>query len=207
MFCITLKEGGKKWDKLENKAIPPPGFMVSLRYCAMAESLERKSAASSGKERAGVEQSSFRGNFEHTIDPKGRVSLPSEFRRQLLERAEHSVVITNFISDGARCLEGFGIGAWAVFEAKLRDKSRFGSKLHKLENFYLSRAAECSIDGAGRILLPAHLRSYAGLEKDVTFTASIHGFRIWDSRVWKHIFEAAEQALLANPDVFSDVDV
>ena len=173
----------------------------------MADSLERKSVVSGGNEKPRVPQSSFRGNFEHAIDVKGRVSLPSEFRRQLSERGEQSVVITNYISDGSRCLEGFGLQAWAEFEAKLRDKSRFGSKLQKLENFYLSRAAECSIDGAGRILLPAHLRVYAGLEKDVTFTASIHGFRIWDSRVWKHIFEAAEQALLANPDVFSDVDV
>ena len=173
----------------------------------MTESLERKSVASSGGKKPATSQSSFHGNFEHTVDQKGRVSLPSEFRRQLAERGENSVVITNDISDGARCLEGFGLGAWAEFEAKLRDKSRFGSKLHKLENFYLSRAAECVIDGAGRILLPAHLRSYAGLEKEITFTASIHGFRIWDSRVWKHIFEAAEQALLENPDIFADVDV
>ncbi len=56
-------------------------------------------------------------------------------------------------------------------------------------------------------VLPQHLREYAGIEKDVTFTSSIHGFRAWDKRVWDHIFAAAEQALMSNPDTFSDVDI
>lgn len=150
---------------------------------------------------------SFRGNFSHSVDEKGRVSLPAEFRRVLALRGESSVVLTNFISDGARCLEGFGVKAWASFEAGLRGKSRFSAKLQKLENFYLSRAAECPVDGSGRILLPAHLRAYAALDRDITFTSSIHGFRIWDTRVWHSIFSAAEQALMSNPDLFSDVDV
>jgi len=149
----------------------------------------------------------FRGNFVHTVDEKGRVSLPSDFRKILSSCSEKSIVLTNYISDGARCLEGFAISAWYEFEDKLRSKSRFSAKLQKLENFYLSRAAECSIDASGRVLLPQHLRSYAGIVKDVTFTASIHGFRIWDTRVWDVIFAAAESALLNNPDLFADVDL
>jgi len=150
---------------------------------------------------------SFRGNFTHAVDTKGRVSLPAEFRKVLSDRSESSVVITNYISEGARCIEGFGLSSWEEFEAKLREKSRFSSKLQRLENFYLSRASECGIDKAGRILLPSHLRTYAGLDKDVTFTSSIHGFRIWDKRVWDMIFDSAEQALMEDPDLFSDVDI
>lgn len=149
----------------------------------------------------------FRGNFTHTIDPKGRVNLPSDFRRILGEASEPSIVITNYISEGARCLEAFPKSAWEEFEAKLREKSRFNPQLQKLENFYLSRASECPIDGSGRVLLPAYLRSYAGIDKEVTFTASIHGFRIWDRRVWDMIFRAAEQALLEDPTIFSDIDI
>ena len=135
------------------------------------------------------------------------MNLPAEFRKVLSEAQEGAVVLTNYISDGARCLEGFGIKAWMDFESKLRAKSRFGSKLQRLENFYLSRAAECPIDGSGRILIPTHLREYADLSREVTFTSSIHGFRVWDTRVWQHIFSAAEQALLSNPDIFSEVDI
>ena len=150
---------------------------------------------------------SFRGNCEHSIDDKGRVSLPSEFRKVLGEREQRGVVLTNYLSEGSRCIEGFGLDAWEDFENRLREKSRFSSKLQRLENFYLSRATECPIDGNGRILIPAYLRAYAGLEKDAVFTASIHGFRIWDKRVWDSIFEASEQALLENPDLFADVDI
>lgn len=150
---------------------------------------------------------SFRGNFTHTVDAKGRVSLPADFRRVLTAVGEERVVLTNYISDGSRCLEGFGLKSWMVFEERLRSKSRFSAQLQKLENFYLSRSAECPVDPNGRILVPPHLRAYAGLEREVTFTASIHGFRIWDKRVWEVIFSSAEQALMTDPDLFSDVDI
>lgn len=150
---------------------------------------------------------SFRGNFTHSIDEKGRVSLPSDFRRNLEAQGDESVVITNYISEGSRCLEGFGLSAWKQFELKLRAKSRFSPKLQRLENFYLSRASECTLDTQGRILLPSYLRAYAGIEKEASFTASIHGFRVWDKRVWDHIFEQAELALISDPELFSDVDL
>jgi MraZ protein len=150
---------------------------------------------------------SFRGNSVHTLDDKGRISLPSEFRRVVGGRQQASVVLTNYISEGSRCIEGFAIDVWEDFERKLRDKSRFSSKLQRLENFYLSRASECALDSNGRVLVPAYLRSYAGLEREVVFTASIHGFRMWDKRVWDVIFSASEQALLENPDLFADIDI
>ena len=150
---------------------------------------------------------SFRGNCIHTLDDKGRVSLPSEFRRVLGEREQRGVVLTNYISEGSRCVEGFALDAWEDFEDRLREKSRFSSKLQKLENFYLSRASECPLDSNGRILVPNYLRTYAGFERDVVFTASIHGFRMWDKRVWGVIFAASEQALLENPDLFADIDL
>jgi MraZ protein len=155
----------------------------------------------------GGAQPAFRGNFSHTFDEKGRINLPAEFRRILNEYGEDRIVLTNYISDGARCLEGFGLKAWEDFERKLREKSRFSAKLQKLENFYLSRVSECPIDGSGRILIPAYLRAYAGIEREATFTSSIHGFRVWDKRVWEVIFSQAESALLKNPDLFSDVDL
>ena len=149
----------------------------------------------------------FRGHFSHSLDPKGRVSLPAEFRKVLEDSGSTGVVLTNYISDGSRCLEGFTTKSWQTFEQKLREKSRFSAKLQKLENFYLSRASECALDSSGRISIPQYLRNYANVEREVTFTSSIHGFRIWDSRVWNLIFSEAETALLNNPDLFADVDL
>lgn len=161
----------------------------------------------SGAQELPPQKQSFRGNFTHALDDKGRISLPADFRHVLAESGEDAVVLTNYISDGARCLEGCGVKVWQEFERKLREKSRFNAKLQKLENFYLSRAAECSIDGNGRILIPPHLRAYAGIERDATFTSSIHGFRVWDSRVWQMTFENTEQALMENPELFAEIDV
>jgi DNA-binding transcriptional regulator/RsmH inhibitor MraZ len=83
----------------------------------------------------------FRGNCVHSVDEKGRVSLPSEFRRVLQARGQRAVVLTNYISEGHRCIEGFALDSWQDFETRLREKSRFSSKLQRLENFYLSRAS------------------------------------------------------------------
>jgi MraZ protein len=150
---------------------------------------------------------SFRGNCVHSLDDKGRISLPAEFRKALGDQEKRGVVLTNYISEGSRCIEGFSLGEWEDFESRLREKSRFSSKLQKLENFYLSRASECPIDSNGRVLVPTYLRAYAGFDREVVFTASIHGFRMWDKRVWDSIFAASEQALLDNPDLFADVDL
>ncbi len=156
---------------------------------------------------AAVVGQSFLGNYSHTLDDKGRVNLPAEFRRVLADLQQATIVLTNYISDGSRCLEGFALSSWLVFESKLRAKSRFDPKLQKLENYYLSRAASCQIDSGGRILVPSHLRAYAGLEKEIVFTSSIHGFRVWDSRVWNNIFNQAEEALISNPELFADIDL
>lgn len=148
----------------------------------------------------------FRGSFHHFLDAKGRISVPSSFRQALLERGEDTIVLTNFITDGTRCLDGFALSSWRKFEGKLASRSRFDPQVRKLENFYLARAALCPIDGSGRVNIPVHLRSYAGLEREVVFTASLHGFRIWDARVWELLFREAETALLEDPSLFVDVD-
>lgn len=154
----------------------------------------------------GTEDAVFRGVFHHSLDEKGRVSFPAEFRQILVAAGEDSLVITNFLSDGARCLEGYSLSSWKRFEAKLRERSRFDPQVRKLENFYLSRSQVVQLDSNGRVNIPAHLRHYAALEREVVFSSSVHGFRIWDKRVWDLVFQEAEAALLENPALFLDVD-
>ena len=149
----------------------------------------------------------FRGSYQHALDEKGRVSLPANFRQDLKRNKQDKIVITNFVTDGARCLDGFSLTAWQEFEDKIAKKSRFDPQLRKLENYYLARATQCLIDASGRITIPQQLRAYAGMEREVVFTSSLHGFRIWDSRVWDLVFKQAETALLENPSLFADVDI
>ena len=165
-----------------------------------------KKRSQGSREAKPSERCTFLGCYEHALDEKGRVSVPASFRQSLQDFGVDTLVLTNFVSDGARCLEGFSSVDWERFEAKLAERSRFDPKLRKLENFYLARAQRCPIDSSGRVNIPQHLRDYAGLEKEVVFTASIHGFRIWDKRVWELIFQEAEAALLSDPALFADVD-
>jgi len=181
-----------------------------------AGSNDAKSSADFGGSRDGnetvgssVESSSaesFYGNYEHSLDSKGRVALPAGFRSLLGVEDNNSVVLTNFITDGVRCLDGFGLRAWKDFEAKLRSRGRFNPSVRQLETFYIARAQICTCDSNGRINIPPHLREYAGIEKEAVFTASLHGFRIWRKEVWNLVFRQAEEMLLENPALFEGVD-
>jgi MraZ protein len=153
------------------------------------------------------ERLQFRGSFNHLVDEKGRVSIPSQFRQLLQDSGETSLVLTNFVTEGARCLEVYTLPQWRLFEERFQKKSRFDPKIRALEHFYFARAAVCSIDGNGRVNIPTHLRNYAGIGKEVQFTASFQCFRIWDKRVADHVFQQAEAELLENPTLFMDLDV
>ena len=145
----------------------------------------------------------FRGSYEHSADDKGRVAVPAQFRQIL---GSDSLVVTNYICDGYRCLESYPLSVWNDLEKQLAKRSRFEPKLKTLENYYLSRAQVCALDNAGRINIAANLRNYAGLNKEITFTSTLYGFRIWDSRVWTIVFEQAEAQLLENPEMFLELD-
>lgn len=168
--------------------------------------------ASSDKPRGGdpadaaTSEAEFRGNYQHSLDEKGRVNLPASFRQVLIEHREATVVLTNFVCDGARCLDGFSLSGWRAFEKRLAERSRFDPQLRQLENFYLARATHCPVDASGRINIPQYLRNYAGLRREVSFTAAMHGFRVWDSKIWELVFREAETALLNDPKLFINVD-
>lgn len=146
----------------------------------------------------------FRGSFEHSMDSKGRVAVPAPFRNALNGQ---SLVVTNYICDGYRCLEAFPSSVWVSFEDKLKQRSRFEPKLKTLEHYYLSRAQDCILDSNGRINLPHKLVEYAGLNKEVTLTSTLFGFRIWDLKVANLVFEEAEKKLLDNPELFMELDL
>ena len=174
--------------------------------------IRRASQGGSGADEAGLSKTdvfdvTFRGNYEHSLDSKGRVSVPVSFREVLKNSGEETVVLTNFITEGARCLDAYALSAWRRLEEGLKKKSRFGERIRSLEQFYFARAAICTLDASGRITIPAYLRNYAGLDRDVVFSASLHGFRLWDARVSELVFRQAEAALLDDPSMFVDLDL
>lgn len=149
----------------------------------------------------------FRGTFEHTIDDKGRVSVPARFREFLQATADDRVVITNFLISKVRCLDVYPHAAWVQLEERLREKPRFDQRVLRFENYYFSAAHDCILDKQGRILLPLTLRDYAGLNRDVVFTSALEKFRIWDSAQWQQVFGEAEQVIMERPEELTDLGI
>jgi len=148
----------------------------------------------------------FRGSFEHTVDEKGRVSIPAKFREVLTRLQDDQLVVTKFILNSCRCLDVYPQAEWERFEEELKKKPRFDADFIKMENFYLSNAYECSVDKQGRILLPPMLREYAGLKKDVMFAGALEKFRIWDKDTWQKFNEESERDLAQNPRLFQSLN-
>jgi MraZ protein len=121
----------------------------------------------------------FRGRYQHTIDPKGRMSIPAKWRDALAQLGEHGdqlIVVPNEHS-----LEVHPLEEWQRIEEKLNGQPMFTPEVRHLSRLYMSRAMETSLDGAGRILLPPDSRKQAGLERTVTLVGGGRRmFEVWD---------------------------
>ena len=149
----------------------------------------------------------FRGCFEHTMDDKGRVSIPVSFRKVLLGLQDERIVVTKFLLNSFRCLDVYPYAEWEILEQELLNKPRFDETFFKLEAFYLANAQECAVDKQGRILLPPMLREYAALQKDAVFASALKKFRIWDKATWQRFNEESEKDLVQNPNLFTGLNV
>src|ERR671922_1112326 len=98
----------------------------------------------------------FRGRYQHTIDPKGRLSVPARFRDALAQYGESLVVVPN-----EHALEVHPLEEWQRIEERLNGQSIFSPEGRQLSRLYMSRAKETTVDGAGRVLLPPDTRKQA----------------------------------------------
>ena len=147
----------------------------------------------------------FRGSFEHTLDTKGRLSIPSKFREMLLGKADDRLIITNFVLEGTRCLDVYPLDEWLRFEEEIRKKPKFERRMIAFQNYYLGGASECVVDKQGRILVPPRLRQYANRKRDVVWVSALDKFRVWDNEAWKKVFAEGEEKLMQDPDFLGDL--
>lgn len=117
------------------------------------------------------------GEYEHSLDTKGRLILPSKLREDIGEK----FVITKGL-DG--CLFGFSKNEWTNFEEKLKTLPLINKNARDFVRFFLSGAVEAEIDKQGRFLIPSNLRSYASLDKEVVITGVGTRIEIWDKESW-----------------------
>jgi len=131
----------------------------------------------------------FRGRYEHTIDSKGRISIPSRFREILNERYDDRLVITNF----DRCLIAFPFEEWSILEQKAGSFSMVRKETSAFFRFFYSSAIDCIIDKQGRLLIPQTLRDYAILQKDVVLVGEGKRIEIFAKERWLEEARKAEE--------------
>lgn len=145
----------------------------------------------------------FRGRFEYTIDPKGRVNIPSRFREQLSDTGLETVVITNY----SGCLYAYPTGEWERIEEKLASKvSSVNKKKNAFVRFFVGGAVEVTPDKQGRILIPPSLRSYAGLDREVVILGMPNRFEIWDRDRWDVEVSRFEKEGFEDPELVREID-
>lgn len=119
----------------------------------------------------------FLGDHQHTLDTKGRVSLPAKFRAELTGK----VVVAKGLDE---CLYVYPASEYADFTTSLVAGNDFDPRKRELRRFFMSGAVETELDSAGRVSLPANLREYAHLNKDVAVTGNGNRIEIWDAAAW-----------------------
>ena len=119
----------------------------------------------------------FRGRYQHTIDPKGRVSIPSKYR-DLLAQYDGSTLV---LVPNGHAVEVHPLEEWERIESRFNEKSIFDPELRKVGRLYISRAREVELDGAGRILIPPDTRTQGGLGREVMLIGiGRRFFEMWD---------------------------
>lgn len=124
----------------------------------------------------------FRGSFEHSVDAKGRVSVPARFREILSERYEGKLVLT---MDYDKCVMAFPLEEWERVEEKIKAAPQTQREVRDYMRFVFSNAAECELDRQGRILIPPQLREGARISKSVLVVGMLNKMEIWDKAAWE----------------------
>ncbi len=130
----------------------------------------------------------FMGEYQHTLDVKGRIIFPVKFREQL----GASFVATKGL-DG--CLFVYDNQEWQILEAKLKQLPTTSKDARAFARFFFSGAVQLECDKLGRVLLPASLREYAKLSKDIVTIGVGSRIEIWDNNIWTKYNEESDEAV------------
>lgn len=138
----------------------------------------------------------FLGEFEATLDAKGRFLLPAGFKRQLPEEETPRFVINRGFE---KCLALYPVKNWEPLFADISKLNDFDPKVREFRRYFLNGATFVEPDTAGRLLVPPNLKDHAGLQKDIVLVAAVNKIEIWDSNTYKKFFDSY------SPDAFSNL--
>ncbi|MBP1930650.1 MraZ protein [Ammoniphilus resinae] len=140
------------------------------------------------------------GEYQHTIDEKGRITVPAKFREELGEK----FVVTRGLD---RCLFVYPMEEWKQLEAKLKTLPFTRSDARAFTRFFFSGATECELDKQGRVNIPGPLRQHANLDKDCVVIGVSSRVEIWSMQHWESYFEESENSFNEIAEKIVDFDL
>ncbi|HEY4391704.1 MAG TPA: division/cell wall cluster transcriptional repressor MraZ [Paenibacillus sp.] len=142
----------------------------------------------------------FMGEFQHSIDEKGRIIIPAKFRDLL----GTSFVVTRGLD---QCLFVYPVTEWELLEQKLKTLPLMKSDARAFTRFFFSGATECEWDKQGRVNIPGNLRQYAKLEKECVVLGVSNRVEIWSRSTWEQYFEQSEESFNEIAEKLVDFDI
>lgn len=129
----------------------------------------------------------FLGEFEHSLDDKGRLAIPAKFRPAL----EEGLFVTRGLE---RCLVIWDNDSWHAMAERVRTLSPWQGDARRLQRHFFSGAVQAQADKLGRVVVPQYLRTYAGLDSDVVVVGLGDRIEVWSKTQWEQERESAETA-------------
>jgi MraZ protein len=149
----------------------------------------------------------FRGQYEHTMDGKGRISIPARYREVLAEmdatgQGADKIILTRTFQ---QCLVVYPLDQWLNFEEKIRGLPQFNPHVQQLKRVYVAGAIECSIDSHGRLLVPQAMRDFAGLDRECVWVGQLDTVELWSRDRWQGAVDEAMQDPQALAQAMADL--
>jgi len=138
----------------------------------------------------------FLGEYEATLDLKGRFLLPAGFKKQLPQESATQFVLNRGFE---KCLTLYPMQSWEPIFSEISKLNDFDPKVREFRRYFLNGATQVELDSAGRLLLPKNLSEHAGLEKDIVLVSAVNKIEIWDKSKYTQFFETF------TPQAFSDL--
>ncbi|RJP72051.1 MAG: division/cell wall cluster transcriptional repressor MraZ [Ignavibacteriales bacterium] len=126
------------------------------------------------------------GSFNFTLDSKNRVSIPAKFRKSLDAEGNNKFYINRGVS---KCIEVYPAEQWKILMDSLTRLNSFNAENAIFKRVYLQNAAEVSLDGQSRLLLPTSLIEFAGIEKDAFILGAITKIEIWNPAIYNELVQ------------------
>lgn len=140
------------------------------------------------------------GEFQHNIDTKGRIIVPSKFRDELQE----GFVLTRGLD---QCLFAYPMNEWKLLEEKLKKLPLTKKDARAFTRFFFSGAVECEVDKQGRVNIPPPLRSHAKLDKECVVIGVSNRIEFWSKDLWENYFEESEESFSEIAENMLDFDI